>query len=72
MAPQTIDDVRSYVKAAGIPFIVKGVLSEQDAAKCLDAGVQNKIESMTNELAAAMARTCSADLNSIDDNVIWR
>ncbi|MDR2068776.1 MAG: alpha-hydroxy-acid oxidizing protein [Spirochaetaceae bacterium] len=39
MAPKTLEEIRGFVKATGLPFIVKGVLSEQDAQKCLDAGV---------------------------------
>ena len=148
MACKTLDDIKSYVKAAGIPFIIKGVLSEQDAAKCLEAGVQGivvshhhgiqdfavpplmilpaickliagrmpifvdcsiesgidafkalalgatavsagrilighlvkdgpegvqkKLEDMTAELAAAMARTCSPELAAIDSSMIWK
>jgi isopentenyl diphosphate isomerase/L-lactate dehydrogenase-like FMN-dependent dehydrogenase len=36
------------------------------------AGVQKKIEQMNRELAGAMARTCSPDLNHIDPSVIWK
>ncbi len=38
MRPKTADEIRSFVQAAGIPFIVKGILSVQDAYKCLQAG----------------------------------
>jgi isopentenyl diphosphate isomerase/L-lactate dehydrogenase-like FMN-dependent dehydrogenase len=43
MSPKTIDDIRAFVKATPLPFIVKGVLSEQDAQKCLDAGVRGVV-----------------------------
>jgi isopentenyl diphosphate isomerase/L-lactate dehydrogenase-like FMN-dependent dehydrogenase len=39
MAPKSLEDIRSFVKATKLPFILKGVLSEQDTYKCLDAGV---------------------------------
>ncbi|MFP3042493.1 alpha-hydroxy-acid oxidizing protein [Treponema primitia] len=39
MKPKTLEEIRSFVKATKLPFIIKGVLSEQDAYKCLDAGV---------------------------------
>ena len=39
MRPKTTEEIRSFVKAARIPFIIKGVLSVTDAKKCLEAGV---------------------------------
>ena len=39
MRPKTAADIKSFVKASSVPFIVKGVLSVSDARKCLDAGV---------------------------------
>jgi isopentenyl diphosphate isomerase/L-lactate dehydrogenase-like FMN-dependent dehydrogenase len=39
MAPKTFEEIKSFVKDTKLPFIIKGVLSEQDAKKCLDAGV---------------------------------
>ena len=39
LGPVTLDDLTSYVKAAGsTPFVAKGVLSVQDARKCEQAG----------------------------------
>ena len=38
MRPKSTAELRSFVEAAGVPFIVKGVLSSQDAAKCVEAG----------------------------------
>jgi len=43
MAPKSLDEIKLFVKAAQIPFIIKGVLSEQDAFKCLEAGVQGMV-----------------------------
>lgn len=40
MTSKTLDEIKSFVKATKLPFIIKGVLSEQDAYKCLDAGVK--------------------------------
>jgi len=148
MAPKSLDEIKLFVKAAQIPFIIKGVLSEQDADKCLEAGVQGMVIShhhgiqdfavpplqilprivrridrrmpifvdcgitsgmdvfkaialgataacvgralipplardgaagvrqsiteITQALAAAMARTCSADIGHIDPAIIWK
>lgn len=41
MEPKTTEQLRSYVEAAGdVPFIVKGVLSPEDAIKCVEAGAK--------------------------------
>lgn len=38
VVPKTFDDIRGFVKATKLPFILKGVLSEKDAEKALDSG----------------------------------
>ena len=38
MKPKTTEELKDFVQAAGIPFIVKGVQSPKDAEKCLKAG----------------------------------
>ena len=38
MKPKSTEELHDFVQAAGIPFIVKGVLSTKDAEKCLKAG----------------------------------
>lgn len=38
MGPKTLTDIREFVEATKLPFILKGVLSEQDAGKALEAG----------------------------------
>ncbi len=40
MAVQTADMLHSYVESTKLPFIVKGVLSAEDAVKCADIGVK--------------------------------
>ena len=46
MRPKTRAQLESYVKACGdIPFIVKGVLSVEDAVKCVEAGAKGIIVS---------------------------
>lgn len=45
MRPKTLDEIMQFVKATRLPFIIKGVLSVQDAAKCLEAGVQGIVVS---------------------------
>jgi isopentenyl diphosphate isomerase/L-lactate dehydrogenase-like FMN-dependent dehydrogenase len=39
MKPYTTQEIGQLVRATDLPFIVKGVLSETDARKCLEAGV---------------------------------
>jgi isopentenyl diphosphate isomerase/L-lactate dehydrogenase-like FMN-dependent dehydrogenase len=38
VAPKTLDEIRGFVEAAKLPFILKGILSERDAEKALDSG----------------------------------
>jgi isopentenyl diphosphate isomerase/L-lactate dehydrogenase-like FMN-dependent dehydrogenase len=45
MRPKSQGEIREFVKATKLPFIIKGVLSEQDARKCLDAGVRGIVVS---------------------------
>ncbi len=48
MRPITFQQLSEYVRATKLPFVVKGVLSRQDARKCLEAGVQGMIVSHHN------------------------
>jgi isopentenyl diphosphate isomerase/L-lactate dehydrogenase-like FMN-dependent dehydrogenase len=45
MRPKSLEEIKSFVKATSLPFIVKGVLSEQDTYKCLNAGVRGIVVS---------------------------
>lgn len=45
MKPKSTDEIKAFVKAAGIPFVIKGVLSVSDALKCVDAGVSGIVVS---------------------------
>jgi isopentenyl diphosphate isomerase/L-lactate dehydrogenase-like FMN-dependent dehydrogenase len=38
MSPKSVADLESFVKASKLPFILKGILSEQDARKALEVG----------------------------------
>ena len=38
MRPKTATQLREYIAASKVPFVVKGVLSPQDAEKAVDAG----------------------------------
>ena len=38
MSPKSLDQIKSYVKSTKLPFILKGILSETDAKKALEAG----------------------------------
>ena len=147
MSSKSLEEIKGFIKATKLPFIIEGVLSEQDAYKCLEAGVsgivvshhhgimnyaipplmilpklakiidhripifvdcgvisgmdvfkalalgadavsagrvimgplkeagaegvRSQIAKMTEELAGAMARTCSPDIRHIDSSVIW-
>ena len=48
MLPLTSKELADMVRATNLPFVVKGVLSRQDARKCLDAGVQGMVVSHHN------------------------
>jgi len=43
--PKSLNEIREFVSATKLPFIIKGVLSEQDTYKCLDAGVRGIVVS---------------------------
>lgn len=39
MKPKSFDEIKSFIEAAGdTPFVIKGVLSPEDAVKCMEAG----------------------------------
>lgn len=38
MRPKSTAEIAEFVKAAGVPFVIKGVLSAKDAEKCVEAG----------------------------------
>ena len=40
MAPVSLEELKEFVQATPLPFVVKGVLSVQDAIKCARAGVR--------------------------------
>lgn len=45
MASKSLEEIKKFVQATKLPFVVKGVLSEQDAYKCLEAGAQGIVVS---------------------------
>jgi isopentenyl diphosphate isomerase/L-lactate dehydrogenase-like FMN-dependent dehydrogenase len=45
MAPKTFDEIKSFIEATKLPFIIKGVLSVQDAVKCIEAGARGIVVS---------------------------
>ncbi|MDR0455181.1 MAG: alpha-hydroxy-acid oxidizing protein [Treponema sp.] len=45
MRPKSLNEIKEFVKSTKLPFIIKGVLSEQDTHKCLDAGVRGIVVS---------------------------
>lgn len=45
MRPKSVEEIREFVSATKLPFIIKGVLSQQDAYKCLHAGVKGIVVS---------------------------
>jgi isopentenyl diphosphate isomerase/L-lactate dehydrogenase-like FMN-dependent dehydrogenase len=38
VSPKTLADIKSFIKATKLPFILKGILSERDTEKALEAG----------------------------------
>ena len=45
MKPNSLEEMRSFVESTKLPFVVKGVLSVQDAVKCLEIGAAGIIVS---------------------------
>ena len=45
MRPKSMEEIKEFVQATDLPFVIKGVLSERDAYKCLQAGVQGIVVS---------------------------
>lgn len=45
MGPKSLEEIREFVQASDCPFIIKGILSERDAYKCLQAGVKGIVVS---------------------------
>lgn len=43
--PKSLEEIKEFVRAAEIPFVIKGVLSEQDAYKALEAGAKGIVVS---------------------------
>ena len=45
MSGKTVDEIKQFVNATKLPFIIKGVLSVDDALKCMEAGVKGIVVS---------------------------
>ena len=45
MRSKSLEEIREFVQASKCPFIIKGILSERDAYKCLKAGVKGIVVS---------------------------
>jgi isopentenyl diphosphate isomerase/L-lactate dehydrogenase-like FMN-dependent dehydrogenase len=45
MRPKSITDIRHYARSTKLPFVIKGVLSVQDAVKCLEADISGIVVS---------------------------
>jgi len=45
MTGKSLDEIKQFVKSTKLPFIIKGVLSTQDARKCIEAGIQGIVVS---------------------------
>ncbi|MCL2717692.1 MAG: alpha-hydroxy-acid oxidizing protein [Lachnospiraceae bacterium] len=45
MSGKTLNEIKEFVKATKLPFIIKGVLSVRDTVKCLEAGVKGIVVS---------------------------
>ena len=45
MSGKTLEEIAGFVKSTKLPFIIKGVLSTQDAIKCVQAGIKGIVVS---------------------------
>lgn len=45
MTPKSLTQIKEFIKATKLPFVIKGVLSEQDAYKALEAGAKGIVVS---------------------------
>ncbi len=45
MSSKSLKEIKAFIASTKLPFIIKGVLSEQDTQKCLDAGAQGIVVS---------------------------
>jgi 4-hydroxymandelate oxidase len=45
MTSKSLEEIKEFIQATKLPFIIKGVLSEQDAYKCLEAGAKGIVVS---------------------------
>ena len=45
MTGKSLEEIKQFVKSTKLPFIIKGVLSTQDAQKCVEAGIQGIVVS---------------------------
>ncbi len=45
MTSKSLKEIKEFIKATKLPFVIKGVLSEQDAYKCLEAGAKGIVVS---------------------------
>lgn len=46
LAPKSAEEIREFANAASLPFLVKGVLSEKDAYKSVNAGAKGIVVSL--------------------------
>ena len=53
MRPRTLEEISGYVRRTNLPFIIKGVLSTEDARKCIDAGVRGIVVSHHHGIMAS-------------------
>lgn len=45
MRPKSLEELKEFIASTKLPFIIKGVLSERDAEKCLEAGAKGIVVS---------------------------
>lgn len=51
MAAKSLDEIKSFIKATRLPFIIKGVLSAKDAYKSVEAGAKGIVVSHHHGIA---------------------
>jgi isopentenyl diphosphate isomerase/L-lactate dehydrogenase-like FMN-dependent dehydrogenase len=45
VSPKTFEDIKGFIDSTKLPFVLKGILSEQDAKKALDLGARGIVVS---------------------------
>ena len=59
MEAKSLEQLQRYCAATSLPFVVKGVLSVQDARRCLAAGAGGIVVSHHHGIRIMLCRPCA-------------